>query len=126
MVTNEHIRTLNHIRRMKLCDKEIEAIKESESYHDRKLGFLKRLLFQKFKFNKNEVPKNKTMLELWKIYGLRNKENFSFTKDEQLNCMAEWFKILHSNGFNYINAYEQSATFNIQTVGKKLKTELNE
>lgn len=92
---------------MKPNVKELNAIKLSETYYNKKYkGFINKYLFLKFRFQQCEVSAEKTLEALWLLYGLKNNNKFQFSDQEKLECINKWFKILYSLEFDLVADYD--------------------
>jgi hypothetical protein len=106
------------LHRKKTNQKELDIIQISERYHNNKLD-----LFSKDKFVNKKFPKNKTFLELWNIYGIRDNKNYTFTKKEKLECISEWYYTLYSEKIYFIKEYNKYSEEFYNTVKKVAKKE---
>lgn len=91
---------------MAFSKSEKDAINFSRKYYNEKLSFLKKIFHLNHNFNTKENPKKKSFINLWKIYGLKNNNTFSFSENEKLNCISEWFFILYSERIDFYKEYE--------------------
>ncbi|MEW4925790.1 hypothetical protein [Algibacter sp. 2305UL17-15] len=93
---------------MKLIESEIIAIGIIEAFYNKnRKGFLKKLFSKRFKFNTNEIPNPRNLVEFWNIYGLKNTKELSFTKEEKLECISKCYTILYNDNFNLKDDYNQ-------------------
>ena len=91
---------------MKPSESELKAIKISEDYYNKeRKSFLKKLLLKKFSFENYETPDLKNLFSLWQKFGLKNSANKLFSKEEKLECIDKWHKILYNNNFDIVADY---------------------